>query len=77
MKLQFFHVEDLCRVIEKILELHPKEHVLNVGNKEVISINEFVEMCYKIADVPLEKVYVTNHNNQRDYFSFYEHGLME
>ena len=73
MKLQFFHVEDLCRVIEKILELHPKEHIFNVGNKEVIDINEFVEMCYKIVDVPLEKVYVTNHENQRDYFSFYDY----
>jgi len=47
MKLQFFHVDDLCRIIEKILENHPKEHILNVGNTEVVDINTFVELCYK------------------------------
>ncbi|URZ07065.1 NAD-dependent epimerase/dehydratase family protein [Clostridium felsineum] len=73
MKLQFFHVEDLCRVIEKILESHPDEHVLNVGNKEIVDINTFVELCYKVVGAPLEKVYVTNHDNQRDYFSFYNY----
>lgn len=73
MKLQFFHVDDLCKVIEKILEKHPKEHVFNVGNKEVVDINTFVELCYKVVGTPLEKVYVTNHDNQRDYFSFYNY----
>lgn len=73
MKLQFFHVNDLCKVIEKILEKHPKEHTFNVGNKELIDINTFVELCYKVVGAPLEKVYITNHNNQRDYFSFYDY----
>jgi nucleoside-diphosphate-sugar epimerase len=73
MKLQFFHVEDLCKVIEKILERHPKEHIFNVGNSQLVDINTFVELCYKVVGVPLEKVYVTNHNNQRDYFSFYDY----
>lgn len=73
MKLQFFHVDDLCKVIEKILENHPKEHILNVGNTEVVDINTFVELCYKVVGIPLEKVYVTNHDNQRDYFSFYNY----
>ncbi|EKQ56056.1 MULTISPECIES: NAD-dependent epimerase/dehydratase family protein [unclassified Clostridium] len=73
MKLQFFHVDDLCKVIEKILENHPKEHIFNVGNTEVVDINTFVELCYKVVGTPLEKVYVTNHDNQRDYFSFYDY----
>lgn len=73
MKLQFFHVEDLCKIIEKILETHPKEHILNVGNTELVDINTFVELCYKVVGTPLEKVYVTNHDNQRDYFSFYNY----
>ena len=73
MKLQFFHVEDLCKVIAKILETHPQEHIFSVGNKESVSINKFVELCYKVVGAPLEKVYVTNHNNQRDYFSFYDY----
>lgn len=73
MKLQFFHVDDLCKVIEKILEKHPKEHIFNVGNTELVDINTFVELCYKVVEVPLEKIYITNHNNQRDYFSFYDY----
>ncbi|KOF55669.1 MULTISPECIES: NAD-dependent epimerase/dehydratase family protein [Clostridium] len=73
MKLQFFHVEDLCKVIEKILEKHPKDHILNVGNAEAVDINTFVELCYEAVGAPLEKVYVTNHDNQRDYFSFYNY----
>lgn len=77
MKLQFFHVNDLCKVIEKILEKHPINHIFNVGNTEPIDINTFIELCYKVVGTPLEKVYVTNHNNQRDYFSFhdYEYSL--
>lgn len=73
MKLQFFHVDDLCKIIERIIEIHPKEHILNVGNTELVDINTFVELCYKVVGTPLEKVYVTNHNNQRDYFSFYNY----
>jgi nucleoside-diphosphate-sugar epimerase len=73
MKLQFFHVDDLCKVIEKIIEKHPKEHIFNVGNNEVVDINTFVELCYKVVGTPLEKVYITNHENQRDYFSFYNY----
>lgn len=77
MKLQFFHVEDLCKIIEIILEKHPNEHILNVGNSDLVDINTFVELCYKIVGTPLEKVYVNNHKNQRDYFSFhnYEYAL--
>lgn len=73
MKLQFFHVDDLCKVIEKIIEKHPKEHIFNVGNNEVVDINTFVELCYKVVGTPLEKVYITNHYSQRDYFSFYNY----
>lgn len=73
MKLQFFHVEDLCRLMEVILETRPGEHVLNVGNPEVVDINTFVEMCYDVAGAELHKVYVTNHHNQRDYFCFYDY----
>lgn len=73
MPLQFFHVEDLCILMEKILLTHPKQHIFNVGNEEIIDINRFVELCYEIAGADLEKVYVPNHDNQRDYFSFYDY----
>lgn len=73
MKLQFFHVEDLCKVIEKILEQHPAYHILNVGNEELIDIHTFVTLCYRVAHRDLEVVHVYNHKNQRDYFSFYDY----
>lgn len=36
-----------------------------------------MQLCYKVVGTPLEKVYVKNHDNQRDYFSFhdYEYSL--
>lgn len=74
MPLQFFHVEDLCILMEKILLTHPKQHIFNVGNEKIIDINQFVEMCYEIAGADLEKVFVTDHDNQRDYFSFYDYN---
>lgn len=73
MKLQFFHVEDLCRMIERILEVQPTNHIFNAGNEEVVDINTFVELCYKAVGKELKKVNVYNHENQRDYFSFYDY----
>lgn len=40
MKLQFFHVDDLCRFIDIILEKNPHQKIFNVGNKESISVRE-------------------------------------
>lgn len=73
MKLQFFHVEDLCKVIEAIWETHPQEHIFNVGNEEPIDINTFVEICYRVVNQPLKTIHIYNHENQRDYFSFHEY----
>lgn len=73
MKLQFFHVEDLCRIIELILNEHPKNHIFNVGNEESVDINTFVDLCYKVVGTKLNKIYVTDYENQRDYFSFYDY----
>ena len=77
MKLHFFHIEDLCRVIEKILIVKPQKRIINVGNSEIVNINTFVEICYKVVGEPLERIYVTEHENQRDYFPFndYEYIL--
>lgn len=73
MKLQFFHIEDLCHIIEAILLKHPQNHILNVGNEEMIDINTFVSLCYEIVHEPLTIQYVKDHPNQRDYFSFYDY----
>ncbi|MGN0576166.1 MAG: NAD-dependent epimerase/dehydratase family protein [Ruminococcus sp.] len=73
MKLQFFHVDDLCRFIDIILEKNPQQKIFNVGNKESISVREWVEMCYHIAGKPVEYVNVYDDIEQRNYFSFYNY----
>ncbi len=74
MKLQFFHVEDLCRMIESILSVHPDYHIYNVGNPDMVDINTYVKLCYQAVGKPLNIVNVFDHDNQRDYFSFNDYG---
>lgn len=73
MKLQFFYIYDLCRFIEKLIELKPKDKVYNVGNEEIISINDWVKLCYKVVKKELNIVNVDKEYNQRDYFPFYDY----
>lgn len=73
MKLQFFHVSDLCRFIEILLGEHPEKRVFNVGNQDVISVKEWVELCYRIAGKTPVFVSVDKSVPQRDYFCFYDY----
>lgn len=73
MKLQFFHVEDLCRMIELLITKHPKHHIYNVGNESTVDVKTFVELCYQVAQAKLQMIPVTQHENQRDYFSFHDY----
>ena len=71
MKLQFFHVRDLCRMMERILEKKPAEHIYNVGNPETVSIKEWVLACYQAAGKTPRFVNVYQDIDQRNYFPFY------
>lgn len=73
MKLQFFHVHDLCRFIDILLKNKPSQHIFNVGNKEAISIREWVELCYRVVGKKAEFVNVYDDIEQRNYFSFYNY----
>ncbi len=73
MKLQFFHVDDLCRFMEMILREHPQQHVFNVGNPIAVSIREWVEACYQIVGKTPEYVIVSPNVEQRNYFPFYNY----
>lgn len=73
MQLQFFHVEDLCRFIDVLLEKHPKQHVFNVGNLETVSIRQWVEMCYNVVGKESKFKNVYENIEQRNYFSFYNY----
>ena len=73
MKLQFFHVKDLCQLMEVIIKDKPSEHVYNVGNKETISIKDWVTLCYKVLEKTPTFVNVYDDIEQRNYFSFYNY----
>ena len=77
MKLQFFHVVDLCRFMEIIMEKKPANHIFNVGNKETVSIVDWVSLCYKAAGKEPEFVNIYDDVEQRKYFCFsdYEYYL--
>lgn len=72
MNLQFFHVEDLCRFMEILLEKRPENRVFNVGNPETVSILEWVRLCYQTVGQPLETIQVSGHP-QRSYFCFHDY----
>lgn len=73
MKLQFFHVEDLFRFVDVLVENKPKQHVFNVGNKEAVTIQEWVDLCCKTAGIKPKYVNVSADVAQRSYFPFYDY----
>ncbi len=73
MKLQFFYVKDLCKLIEIIINSKPVEHILNVGNKEGVSIKDWVTKCYACFGKVPNFVNVYDDIEQRKYFSFYDY----
>jgi len=70
MPLQFFHVRDLCRLMERILLDAPPEHILNTGNAEMVTIREWVDMCYAAVGKEPRFVQVDASVPQRSYFPF-------
>lgn len=72
MKLQFFHVADLCRFMEILLEKRPAERIYNVGNPDAVTIADWVKLCYDVVGADLETVSVEGHP-QRNYFCFHDY----
>ena len=52
MKLQFFNVSDLCRFVEILIDKRPKDHVFNVGNKDIVTVKEWVEAIRQSEKLP-------------------------
>lgn len=77
LKLQFFDVEDLCRLIEAIVEKKPDYHVINSGNVQAIDAAEWVKLCYGVLGKTPDIRYVSSEYEQRQYFPFrdYEYYL--
>lgn len=73
MKLQFFHVGDLCRFIQTILKEHPRQQIFNVGNRDTVTVREWVWACYEAAAKSPEFVTIDSNVEQRNYFPFYNY----
>lgn len=73
MKLQFFHIADLCRLMEKIIETKPPERIFNAGEPDSVTITDWVKLCYKIAGKKPDLHYVDADIPQRSYFPFYDY----
>ncbi len=73
MKLQFFYIEDLCKVIENILIKNPLQKIFNLGNEKTISILDWIKLCYQVVGKNLEVVSVSKNISQRNYFCFYDY----
>lgn len=73
MKLQFYNVSDLCKFIELIIKKKPDNHIYNVGNSDIITVKEWVKLCYKAVGKTPEFVEVDKSVQQRDYFCFYDY----
>lgn len=77
MPLQFFHVEDLCRFMEALLENPPAQKVYNVGNPETVTIREWAALCYEALGKTPIFAGVPEDVPQRSYFPFlqYDYAL--
>ena len=67
------NVSDLCRFVEILIDKHPESHIFNVGNKDVVTVKEWVKLCYKAAGKTAEFVGISKDIPQRDYFCFYDY----
>lgn len=76
MKLQFFHVNDLCRFIDILLRTHPDQHIFNVGNREAEDITSFVKACYNVVGAEPNIISVGDEHAQRSYFSFHDYSYV-
>lgn len=76
MPLQFFHVEDLCRFIEILMEKQPENRIFNVGNADVVTIKEWVTLCYQVVGKELKMVNVDAGYPQRSYFPFHDYAYV-
>ena len=76
MPLQFFHVRDMCRFMEILLERRPAERIYNVGNPDTVDINEWVRLCYAVLGKTPEVKYIGGSVPQRSYFPFYDYAYV-
>jgi len=73
LPLQFFHIEDLCRFMEFLLEKRPEQKVYNVGNPTPVTVREWVTQCYAVLGKEPKFISVPKEVPQRSYFPFLDY----
>ena len=76
MKLQFFYIKDLCRFIEKLIINKPNNRIYNVGNKEIVDINKWVNLCYEVLNKKPNIINVYENIDQKKYFPFLNYSYV-
>lgn len=76
MKLQFFYIKDLCRFIEKLIINKPNNRIYNVGNKEIVDINKWVNLCYEVLNKKPNIINVYEDIDQKKYFPFLNYSYV-
>lgn len=76
MPLQFFHIRDMCRFIEILLDKQPSEQIYNVGNSEIVDIIQWVELCYEVLNKKPDFKYIDSNVPQRSYFPFLDYSYV-
>ena len=75
MPLQFFYIGDLCRFVDIILKVRPRQKIFNVGNAPV-TVREWVTACYAAVGKEVKFFNVSEIYEQRSYFPFYNYGYV-
>lgn len=72
LPLQFFDVSDLCRFIEILYAARPAEKIFNVGNSDIVTVEEWVRLCFEAAGKVPELRVAPQDCFARNYFCFYD-----
>lgn len=74
MPLQFTHIRDLARIIDRILLTRPEIRIFNVGEPEPVTVRQWVELCYSAAGKDCRLISVGEEHPQRSYFPFHPYA---
>ena len=55
------------------MEVKPKQHIFNVGNPECISVKNWADACYQVAQREFKGRNIYTDIDQRCYFPFYRY----
>ncbi len=75
LNLQFYHIDDLCKLVDALITLKPEGNIVNAGNPESISAKEWVRLCYEACGKTPQFVEVNDVPNKY-FFSFSEYEYM-